>query len=216
MNERLRETVALCAAMPRRIEDLAAAMGLRRAMAYRHVARGIELGVLQRYAPLRGEAGLILASREGHRWCGSGLEVVALNPALVVHWGACSRLALRLESEFPGARVISDAELRFEEALSGREIASAKVGEREDGSARLHRPDLVVVNGDRPLAIEVELSPKAPIRLQQIMGGWRKAGCVEGVRYYVSAGKTRRAVERAVRNAYAEERVELIELGMPK
>ncbi len=41
-------------------------------------------------------------------------------------------------------------------------IASAKVGDYPDGSPRLHSPDLAILNGERPIAIEVELTPKSP------------------------------------------------------
>ena len=88
-------------------------------MAYRHVARGVRLGILERYAPLRGVPALIAANREGQRWSGRGLELARLSPSLVAHWIACSRAALALETEFRGRRVISEAELRYEEAFSG-------------------------------------------------------------------------------------------------
>jgi hypothetical protein len=213
MSERLRETVALCAAMPRTVEDLCDALGLRRAMAYRHVARGVELGVLERYAPLRGTPALIAANREGQRWSGSGLETARLSPGLVAHWISCSRAAIALEIEYPDRRVISETELRMEEAIAGKAIASAVVGEREDGRPRLHRPDLVVIGEGRPLAVEVELTPKAPARLERIVRGWRKARCVEGIRYYVASGRTRRGLERAIERSAAEERVELRDAG---
>lgn len=183
-------------------------------MAFRHVQRGSALGLLRRFAPLYGGPRLIVATRAGQRWCGAGLEVPPLNPALVFHWAACSRLALELEAEFAGARILSEAELRLDEAIAGRAIASAAVGEREDGAPRLHRPDLVVVNGGKPLAVEVELSAKAPVRLAGIVKAWRKASCVQGVRYYVAPGKTRRAVERAIEVTYSGERVQLVELEM--
>lgn len=214
MYEKLEQTVALCAAMPRTVEHLQVALGLRRTAAYSHVARGVELGLLSREAPLRGEAALIVATREGQRWSGLGLEVARVGPALARHWLACSELWLSLRGEFPDARVISEAELRFEEALTGKAVASAEVGELPGGGVRLHRPDLVVANGGRPLAIEVELTPKAPRRLETIVRGWRRAACVEGVRYYVRPGKTARAVERAIRAVHAAGRVELHEIGV--
>src|SRR5204863_10150357 len=35
-------------------------------------------------------------------------------------------------------------------------------------------PDLVIVAGERPVAVEVELTPKSPGRLQGILRGWRR------------------------------------------
>lgn len=210
MNEKLEQTVSLCAAMPRTIEDLGELLGVGRTATYRHVARGVEAGLLDRAAPLRGAPALIVATREGQRWSGRGLEMARITPALADHWRRCSEIALRLGAEFPGARILSAAELRFEEQLAGEALASAEIGRDTD---RIHRPDLVVLNGGRPLAVEVELTPKGAGRLEQIIRGWKRARCVEGVRYYVRPGQTRRAVERAIDRAVAESRVSLIEIG---
>lgn len=216
MYERLQQVVELCASMPRTVEHLGGALGVRRAATYRHVATGVQLGLLARRAPLRALPGLIVATREGHRWIGSGLAPARVTPPLVPHWISCSEIARALESEFPGARIISAAELQLEEAIEEKPIASAEVGSEANGSSRLHRPDLVVVNGERPLAIEVELTPKSPARLERIMRGWRRARCVRGVRYYAAAGTTRRAVERAIRKAHAGERVALLPVERPR
>ena len=69
-----------------------------------------------------------------------------------------------------------------------------------------------MLGSDRPIAVEVELSPKAPQRLERILAGWRKATCVEQVLYVCGDGATKRAVERAVRRARAEERIEVTDL----
>ena len=204
--------MALCASMPRTAEHIGARLGVGRTATYRHIATGIQLGLLSRQTPLRRLPGLIAATREGHRWIGSGLRPSRVTPALVPHWIACSEIATTLQREFPNARIMSVAELQFEESIAEKPVASAELGTEHDGSRRLHRPDLVVANGGRPLAIEVELTPKAPVRLERIMRGWRRARCVEGVRYYTAAGTTRRAVERAIRKAHAGERVALLDL----
>jgi hypothetical protein len=60
-------------------------------------------------------------------------------------------------------------ELRFAERDASKPIASAIVGELPDGRPMLHRPDLVVRDDDRTMAIEVELTPKAPRRLDRIV-----------------------------------------------
>jgi hypothetical protein len=100
----------------------------------------------------------------------------------------------------------------LEEALPGEPVASAKLGEGRAGRPRLHRPDLAVVGNGGPIAIEVELTPKAPGRLTQIVRAWRRARCVAEARYYAAPGKTRRAVERAVERAHARERVRVYEI----
>jgi DNA-binding PadR family transcriptional regulator len=135
---------------------------------------------------------------------------VKVTPALAEHWRLSSSIALELAREFPRAEVLSAAELRLEERLADEPVASAEIS---GGLKKLHRPDLIVRNGGRPIAIEVELSPKGAARLEHIMRAWRRARHVEGVRYYVRDGTTRRAVERAIRRAHAEERVSVHVLG---
>ena len=80
------------------------------------------------------------------------------------------------------------------ERSEGERIYSARVREE-----RFHRPDLIVL-GDPPEAIEVELSDKSSRRLDEILDGWRWAILdkkVRRVRYLCSA-RALRYVERAV------------------
>jgi hypothetical protein len=87
------------------------------------------------------------------------------------------------------------------------------LGERPDGRPRLHRPDLAVLCEEgRVISFEVELTPKAPQRLEQLIRAWRRASWVAEVRYYCAPGKTRRAVERAIANTHSQERVHAMEV----
>ena len=81
----------------------------------------------------------------------------------------------------------------------GREIAG------DAGRGRTGAEDM------RVIAVEVELTPKAPRRLLSIIRAWRGADWVAEVRYYCAAGPTRRGVEAAVAKTYAAERVRLFE-----
>lgn len=77
-----------------------------------------------------------------------------------------------------------------------------KVGER------LHRPDLIVI-GQQLEAIEVELTPKAPRRLDKIVRGWARAvalGQYKRVRYLCSP-RTLPLLERALMRTSAGEAV---------
>ena len=49
-----------------------------------------------------------------------------------------------------------------------------------------------------PIAVEAELTAKAPYRLQHIVRSWRRARCVSEVRYYAAPGTPWRAVERVL------------------
>ncbi len=194
------------------IAHVMAALGVGRTAAYRRVAACVQAGLLERLALLRDEPSLIRASREGLRYAGlAGLPVAVVSPGAVEHWLRCASAALALETEFRPEPIISERELVFAEQLEGRPLASAKLGELPGGGPRLHRPDLAVLAEAGTIAIEVELSPKAPRRLEAIVRAWRRASCVEEVRYYCAPGPTRRGVERAVEKTHAGERVRIFE-----
>lgn len=192
------------------IDQLRARFGLGRTAAYRRVAACVEGQLLERVALLRGQPALIRATRRGLRLTRLPLSVAQAPPELVGHWVACGWVAITLEQEFGAEAVRSEREIRLEERWSEGPIASAKLGENPDGSDRLHRPDLAVVTGGRIVAIEVELTPKAPRRLEGIVKAWRRARWVDSVRYYVPHGSTQRGVERAVDHMRARDRVEVV------
>ena len=63
-----------------------------------------------------------------------------------------------------------------------------------------------------PVAVEIELTPKSPRRLEQIIRGWRRAENLQAVHYHCAPGQTRRAVERAVKKLYAQDHVVITEV----
>ena len=194
------------------IEHVMAAMGVGRTAAYRRVAACVERGLLERLDLLRAEPSLLRATREGLRYAGLGMSVAVVSPGSVGHWLRCASTALLLGEEFGPERILTERELRLHERIEGRPIASAKVGELPGGAPRLHRPDLAVLTDERPIAVEVELTPKAPHRLEQLIRAWRRASWIAEVRYLCAPGATRRAVERAVEKTRAEGRVRIEEV----
>jgi hypothetical protein len=188
------------------IDHVARRFELGRSVAYERVAACVDFGLLARTPVLHRTPALLTATREGLRVVGLGIRPVRLSPALATHHLVCGAVAVWLEERHRGALVLSERELRFEEQLAGRPIASAPVGARPDGARRLHLPDFAVL-GERSEAIEVELTPKAPRRLEHIVRSWRRAHHVESVTYFCAAGQTRRAVELAISRTRSEERV---------
>lgn len=182
-------------------------------MAYRRVAACVQRGLLERLDLVRSEPTLLRATRAGLRYAGLGLDLAQVSPGSVNHWLTCASTALRLGEEVGPQRVVTARELRLYERIEGEPIASAKTGEQPNGSPRLHRPDLAIVAGEQTIAVEVELTPKSPERLLGLIRAWRRARWVEEIRYYCAPGPTRRAVERTVRKARAEERVLVFEVG---
>jgi hypothetical protein len=194
------------------IEHVMAEMGVGRTASYRRVAACIERGLLERLDLLRTEPRLLRATRAGLRYAGLGLPVAVASPGSADHWLRCASTARLLGEEFGPEQILTERELVLEEQIEEHPIASAKVGELLDGSPQLHRPDLAVLTGQEPIAVEVELTPKAPRRLRGVIRAWRRASHVAEVRYYCEPGSTRRAVERAVAEMRAEEQVHILEV----
>lgn len=190
------------------LDQLRIRFALGRTVAYRRIAACVEGKLLERVNPLRGQPALVRATRRGLRLTGLPLGVAQAPPELVGHWVASGWVALALEREF-GDPVRSEREIRVAERWQERLVASAKLGENPDGSDRLHRPDLAVVGDGMTIAVEVELTAKAPKRLEAIARAWRRARWIESVRYYVPEGGTRAGVERAVQRTHSAGRIEV-------
>lgn len=92
---------------------------------------------------------------------------------------------------------------RTSDAVAGPPLQGGQgVGASADGSGREAEQSAVW-----PIAIEVELTPKAPRRLEAILGAWHRADWVWQVHYYCAPGQTRRAVERAVARVGAADKI---------
>jgi hypothetical protein len=113
--------------------------------------------------------------------------------------------------------VLGERELRRDERERGVALASARIGIAPDGGPLLHRPDLVLWPQDAeegaglPVAVEVELTVKAPRRLQEICRAWARCSCVAGV-LYLAPPEVRRALERAIDQVQAGERIAVLGL----
>lgn len=195
-----------------RIAHVMTAMEAGRTVTYDRVAACVEAGLLERLELVRSEPGLLRATRDGLRFAGLGLPVAKVSPGGVDHLLRCATTAHLLEQHYKGARVLTERELILAEQIAGRPIASAEVGGRRRGRVRLHRPDLAVRTKEWVIAFEVELTPKAPGRLYELMRAWRfavAAGKVSEVYYLCAPGQTRKAVERAVAKVQAQKYIEI-------
>jgi hypothetical protein len=185
-----------------------------RTAAYRRVSHCVEAGLIERLELLRTEPSLLRVTRKGLRYLGlDALPVAEVTPATAPHWLRCASVARHLyETEFRAHEIWSERDIRLAESGAGQPIASAKVGELPIGGPRYHRPDLAIVNADGVVAVEVELSLKAPRRLQAILRGWRRAHWVAEVRYYAAPGPVTRGLERAVAKTHTAEKVRILEV----
>ena len=181
--------------------------GVGRSVAYGLVQRLEEAGLLERVPTLPGDPTLIKATMAGIDFAHLALPQAKIGPHQVDHWLSCADVVLWAEERWGRGAVTTERELRWIELAEGKPIGSCVVGELPDGRPMLHRPDLLVSGSGGRIAIEVELSVKTPRRLEAIVRSWRRARHLDEVLYLVATGPPQRAVERAVRNVHAEERV---------
>jgi hypothetical protein len=192
--------------------DVAARFCVDAAHARARLNAGVRAGRLRSVRLLHGEPPLYVATRAGLRVAGlDALAPCRVSASAFAHHAACARVAVALSRAHPHARLASERELRLAERRAGEPIASAEVGIGRDGKPALHRPDLVLFAGGGPVAIEVELTVKSPLRLRQIVRGWARCRLVDRVVYYAPA-RPARALGRAIDELRAAERVVVMPL----
>jgi DNA-binding CsgD family transcriptional regulator len=202
-------------------DALAAHLGVSVASARGHLRTAVAKGLVRRCSPLTDQPALYGVTRAGVRAAGvDGIDPCTVSAAGAPHLIECARVAASLERRYPGHRVQGERQLRAQERTCGRLLASAQLGAGAHTGAmgaarRRHRPDLVLwpphpADG-MPVAVEVELTVKAPERLTAICRAWARAGCVAGV-LYLAPPEVERAVARAVERARAHHRVLVVPL----
>lgn len=184
--------------------------GLDATQAALHRAR--TAGLLRRvHHPFSTPGALHLATTAGLRACGLGRlgQAQAQAPG-VAHALGCVWLGLELEAEHGAAAV------RYERELwSGPPAwARARFG-AGPGAPHSHRPDLALEVGARRFAVELELSRKAPARLEAILAAYANSPGLDGVRYYTPHAGVGRLVAAAARRAGADGLVEVVTWSPP-
>jgi hypothetical protein len=197
-------------------QALAAHAGTTVASARARLLAAGRAGLLARHRPLTGQPSLYTVTRSGMRAAGlGGLDPCRVSSSNALHLIESARIAAALESCYADYRVLGERELRRDERECGRPLASARLREGLGGGPPLHRPDLVLwprhSNGELPVAVEVELTIKAPRRLLEICRAWARCRCVVGV-LYLAPHEVQRALARAIERAQAEERIAVVPL----
>lgn len=196
--------------------EVADAAGIAASTAAARLRRLEAAGLVQTVRLLHGKPALFVITRAGLRAAGRGeLAPPRVSSSGFAHLLECGRVASALARSLAGSySVHSERELRAWERASGRVLASAELRFGARGARELHRPDLVCVplGGGLPVAIEVELTVKAPVRLREIVRGWARCRCVAGVVYYATPAALR-ALERAIADERAGASVQALELA---
>jgi len=193
-------------------EALARERGWTLAAARARLSQAERRGLLAAWRPLRGQASLYTATAAGIRAAGvNGIAPGRVSPAGARHSAVCSLAAAELCHGYPGYRVVGEAELRREERSGGTLLASVVMG---GTAAAVHRPDLALLPGHADaaaIAVEVELTVKAPRRLEAICLAWSRARHLEGV-IYLAPAEVRPALGRAIERSRAAGRVAVVAL----
>ncbi len=174
-------------------------------------------GSVRAWRLLRGQPTLYTVTSAGLRAAGlASLAAGRIGPGTALHAAACCEAAVSLEASFPSLSLLGEPALRRREADRGAPLAvlpgaGAKLaGGRAGMGAGTHRPDLLLVaareTGCRPVAVEVELTVKAPERIAAICRAWARSREVSGV-LYLASPQALTAVERAIGAARAERRI---------
>ncbi len=173
-------------------------------------------GLLAAHRLLRGEPALYTVTRSGMRAAAvADLEPARVSPGGARHAIACCTVAPELEHAFPDHLLLGEPALRREERRSGAPLASIRLGPGAGRWSSDHRPDLVLLEragrGSAPVAVEVELTVKAPERLRAICRGWARSRRVAGVLYLV-APEVRAPLLRAIEAAGGCDRIVPVDL----
>jgi hypothetical protein len=195
------------------VEQAMRATGVGRTATYRRAAALIEAGLLERLDLLRSEPSLLHATRDGLRYAKLAMPVAAISPGAVDHWVRCTTAAVDLGESYGHDRVLTERDIVSREIIEDRSIAKARLsGGNGYGVERFHRADLAVLSEEGVIAVEVELTPKAPRRLEELIRAWRRVigrGEVVEVHYLCEPGQTRRLVERIVKKVQVEGRIQI-------
>jgi hypothetical protein len=192
-------------------EALACREGTSVASARSRLVAAERCGLVSRRRPLAGYPALYTITRAGLRR--SGLEGFApsqVSSSNALHMIVCAEVAVALEFGYPDHDVMGERELRRLESERGGLLASARLGGVRLGGPLIHRPDLVLwsthLDRGRPVAVEVELTVKAPRRLAEICRAWARARHVAGV-LYIAPPSVEPALQRAIERVQAAERI---------
>jgi len=127
-----------------------------------------EAGLVEVLPGLGDSGRLCLCTRRGLRAIDrEELSTPRFSPATLRHSAVAARVVAQLERA--GHRVLSEREIEARERAEGRRVLSAQVR-----GGRYHRPDLVLL-GNPPEAVEVELTDKSARRLDEILRAWRRS-----------------------------------------
>ncbi len=217
MSASRREFLAWCGSLGAVSADaLAVRLGIALASARGSLAAAERAGEMRSWRPCRDVATLYTLSRKGLPGAGGlDLRPARVSAAGAAHAAATCLAASHLGLVFPGHAVLGEPSIRqIERDRGGPLVEVLGAGSSGAGFERGgHRPDLLIVgSADLPVAVEVELTVKAPARLRAICRGWARSRALAGV-IYLATDEVLAPLSRAVASAGAHERIVAIRLA---
>jgi len=197
-------------------EALAHHLGISLTSARARLAVARRNGWIGRARPLAGRPALYTVTAAGLRVAAAdGIEPGCVSAASAAHLLACAHVAAALERCYPDHGIVGERELRQHEREHAHRCARAELGLDARGEPQLHRCDLMLWPNahpaPQPVAVEVELTIKAPARLTAICRAWARCREISGV-LYLAPPSVARALQRAVDRAQAQERIVIVGL----
>jgi hypothetical protein len=197
-------------------DALAVLLDIGQASANGRLAAAVHKRLLTRHRLLAELPALYTVTSAGLRAAGlEGFGACRVSAGTALHTMVCAHAAVELQRRYPDQRVVGEPELRREERRAAAPLASAVMGATGARGTALHRPDLVIwPSGARsrgPVAVEIELTIKAPRRLEAICRAWARSREVSGV-LYLAPGDVERAVLRAIDRSHSAGRIAVLPL----
>jgi hypothetical protein len=193
------------------VEHVAAWFGMDGSVAHKRLASLQRDGLLGYGERRDNHRCLYWASTAGLSQC--GLDRLSLWPCVPQefdHAWQIAQVAVELMRGLPEWEVLSAREIAAIEADSGERFASIGIGEA--GCRTTHFPALALCSPlARVVPVEVEPQPGTASSLLSVCRGWARARHVNRVYWLTQVGPGL-AVRRAVRDAYASDRVTVLQL----
>jgi hypothetical protein len=193
--------------------QIARRFGMGRSWCYQRLHSLARDRLLEEHRLLHQQPGLYAATPDGLRWAGLGrLGTFRVSPGSFEHITQIAHVAAELHHTLPGTEIIGERVLRTLEADEKMLVGSIRVGQLPGGRPALHRPDLMIQNDGKAWAVEVELSVKAPRRLEVICRGYARARHIHHT-IYLATPAAGRAVTRAIQEVRAADRITVLGLA---
>lgn len=185
-------------------------------VAYRRLRGLVGAGLLSYARIFHAQPGVYRVTEGGLALAGSALPVPRVDLRTYAHdlgivWVA---LAFEADAAASGDVVLSERELRSRDRRAGdggrARLGVLLAGAGPAGRARVHYPDLAILDGEgrRIVAVELELTCKGPRRLERILAAYARDRELQRVIYVTERSVVARAVARAAVRAGAEGVVE--------